>query len=236
MRPGARRQRRHPARPVGPTTTTRPAPARDRRRDPRTSSMPTDSRTMLSVRPICARRSIGTLACVIDAGWQTRLSTPPRLSASANTLNRSSTVCAPLERADVERRSCRRSRASGARPARAADGSRARGSAPRCTFGCAARNRATREAVGVVPLHAHGERLGAAQHEPRVERPQDGAGRVLHELQPLDVLVAHCRRRCRRRCRCGRSGTSSCCGRRCRRRARAAAGGTGSRRCCRRPA
>ena len=45
--------------------------------------------------------------------------------------------------------------------------------------------------VGVVALHADGQRLGAAQHQPRVHRPQDGALGVLHELQPLGVLVAH---------------------------------------------
>ena len=39
--------------------------------------------------------------------------------------------------------------------------------------------------------HAHGERLRAAQHEPRIERAEDRAGGVLDELQPLDVVVAH---------------------------------------------
>ena len=45
--------------------------------------------------------------------------------------------------------------------------------------------------VGVVALHADGQRLGAAQHQPRVHRPQDAALGVLHELQPLGVVVAH---------------------------------------------
>jgi hypothetical protein len=44
--------------------------------------------------------------------------------------------------------------------------------------------------VRAVLPHAQGEGLGAAQDEPRVERAEDRAGRVLHEPQPLDVLVA----------------------------------------------
>src|SRR6266566_159229 len=48
-----------------------------------TSSIPTDSRTRLSVSPIARRISGGTLAWVIDAGCPTRLSTPPSDSASA---------------------------------------------------------------------------------------------------------------------------------------------------------
>ena len=45
------------------------------------------------------------------------------------------------------------------------------------------------EAVLVVPLHPERQRLGAAQHQPRVERAEDRALGVLHELQPLDVVV-----------------------------------------------
>ena len=48
-----------------------------------------------------------------------------------------------------------------------------------------------RQAVLVVPLHADRQRLGAAQHQPRVHRSEDGALGVLHESQPLDVIVAH---------------------------------------------
>ena len=46
--------------------------------------MPTENRTTPSVIPTCSRTAFGTPACVIVAGWQTRLSTPPRLSASVN--------------------------------------------------------------------------------------------------------------------------------------------------------
>ena len=45
-------------------------------------------------------------------------------------------------------------------------------------------------AVGAVLLHPQRQRLGAAKHQPRIERPQDGAFGVLHEPQPLDVVVA----------------------------------------------
>ena len=82
-------------------------------------------------------------------------------------------------------------------------------------------------------VHAHRERLQAAQHQPRVERPGNGAERLLEERQPLGDPSSGSRRSRRRR-RSGRRGTSSSSGRRCRRRARAAAGDTESRTCCRR--
>ena len=40
-----------------------------------------------------------------------------------------------------------------------------------------------RERVGLVPLHAHGERLGAAQHQEAVERRLAAAQRVLEERE-----------------------------------------------------
>ena len=43
-------------------------------------------------------------------------------------------------------------------------------------------------AVLLVPGHAQGERLGAAQDQPRIEGRQDGARRVLVVLQPLGVV------------------------------------------------
>jgi hypothetical protein len=48
-----------------------------------------------------------------------------------------------------------------------------------------------REAVGIVRLHPDGQRLGAAQDEERVERTENRALGVLHEPEPLDVVVAH---------------------------------------------
>ena len=44
-----------------------------------------------------------------------------------------------------------------------------------------------RVAIGL--LHAHGQRLGAAQNQPRIHRPQDRTRRVLHELQPVDIIL-----------------------------------------------
>src|SRR5690606_7999386 len=52
-------------------------------------SIPTLNRTRSSVIPSSARRSGGTLAWVITAGWFTRLSTPPSDSASVNSSVRS---------------------------------------------------------------------------------------------------------------------------------------------------
>ena len=46
------------------------------------SSIPAEIRTRPSVMPIAARRSGGTDACVIVAGCEMSVSTPPRLSAS----------------------------------------------------------------------------------------------------------------------------------------------------------
>ena len=54
-----------------------------------------------------------------------------------------------------------------------------------------AQERGERHPVGVVRLHPDRQRLGPAQHQERVERAQDRALRVLHEPQPLDVLVTH---------------------------------------------
>ena len=67
-----------------PCLTPRRAPATGRRRRSSTSSMPAEMRTRPSVMPMAARRSGGTEACVIVAGCEIRLSTPPRLSASAS--------------------------------------------------------------------------------------------------------------------------------------------------------
>ena len=43
--------------------------------------------------------------------------------------------------------------------------------------------------VRAVALHAHGQRLQAAQHEVAVERGRDGAGGVLGEAEALGQLV-----------------------------------------------
>ena len=58
--------------------------------------MPAEIRTRPSPRPSAARRSGGTEAWVIDAGWPMSDSTPPRLSASAKIRTRSTTRRAAL--------------------------------------------------------------------------------------------------------------------------------------------
>ena len=59
-----------------------------------TSSTPQESRTRPSLSPRAARRSGGTDACVIPAGWLISDSTPPSDSASANTRTRPRTCAA----------------------------------------------------------------------------------------------------------------------------------------------
>src|SRR5687767_12185846 len=59
-----------------------------------TSSMPTEILIKPSPMPSIARRSGGIEACVMIAGCEIRVSTPPRLSASDISFNRLSTVLA----------------------------------------------------------------------------------------------------------------------------------------------
>ena len=94
--------------------------------------------------------------------------------------------------------------------------------------------RRDRRRVRAVAVHAHRERLHAAEHEPAVERPGNRAERLLEERELLRDRRRRSSRRTRRRRPSGRRGTSSSSGARDPRRARAAAGGTASRRCCRR--
>ena len=97
------------------------------------------------------------------------VSTPPRLSASAISRTLFSSARARSRAIRARRRSGRRTRASAASPARAADASGAQGSAPASPSG-ARRDTPRALGVGVVPLHADRQRLGAAQHQPRVHR------------------------------------------------------------------
>jgi hypothetical protein len=50
-------------------------------------SSPIDSRIKPSFTPRASRFSLGIEACVIVAGWLTKLSTPPKLSARVKTSN-----------------------------------------------------------------------------------------------------------------------------------------------------
>src|SRR5258708_1786496 len=60
-----------------------------------TSSMPTDNLTRLSVMPSRARSSSGNDPWLMVTGCPIRLSTPPRLSASVNTVQASSAPRTP---------------------------------------------------------------------------------------------------------------------------------------------
>ena len=134
--------------------------------------------------------SAGTDACVIVAGWEMSVSTPPRLSASAISRTPFSSRARRLERSELEREHAAEAAHLPRAPARAADATAGPDSRRAATFGCAARNSRQRQAVGVVLRHAQRQRLGAAQHQPRVERAEDRARGVLDEPQPLDVVVA----------------------------------------------
>ena len=199
------------------------------------SSMPAEMRTRPSVMPRAARRSAGTEACVIVAGCEMSVSTPPRLSASATAARELSSRRRP--RAIRGRtRSSRRSRASAASPARAADATAAPGSST------------------CLHLRVRLEKLAPARDRSRCAAPSGAAasscraapatnrtGRGSRPRRSARTSATRCRRpasrrRRRRRCRCGRSGISSCCASPGRRRTRSAAGCTGSRTCCRRRA
>ena len=96
-----------------------------------------------------------------------------------------------------------------------------------------AEERRDRGRVLAVPVHADGERLHAAQHQPA----SNGPGTAPRDFW-RNAAAPRSRRRSSRRSRprrpSGRRGTSSSSAARCRRRARAAAGGRASRTCCRR--
>ena len=90
--------------------------------------------------------------------------------------------------------------------------------------------------VCAVTLHPDAERLDAAQHQPRVERPGDRAHRVLVERQLVPQPGCPASPGRRRPRRSGRPGTWWSSARPRRRRDPAAAAGRARRRCCRPPA
>ena len=124
------------------------------------------------------------------AGWLISVSTPPRLSASAINCTEFEERPRLVERTEIERD-------------HAAE-------AAHLPFGqfvmrvigqpgvvhlrdlrMAGQERRERHAVLVVPLHPDRQRLGAAQNQPGVHRAEDRAFGILHEPQPLDVIVAY---------------------------------------------
>ncbi len=91
------------------------------------------------------------------------------------------------------------------------------------------------DGVRAVAIHPHGERLHAAQDEPRVERSGHGAERLLEERELLADRVVVRRDEAADDVRVAAEVLRRRVERRRRHRARAAAGGTASRTCCRRP-
>ena len=117
-------------------------------------------------------------------GTSMRLSTPPRLSASVQTLVRETSVDGLLGAAGEE----------GDHPAEVAHltrGDLVARVAGKAGVEDALRRRVLRQEgrdrvrVLAVAVHADGQRLHPAEHEPAVERAGDGAERLLQELQAL---------------------------------------------------
>ena len=186
--------------------------------------------------PMAARRSGGTDACVIPAGWLISDSTPPSDSASEKTRTRPSTWAARSLRPELDADHAAEAghlppRQLVLRVRRQPDVD-TRSRRPTCSTSHFAISRPfascwrMRRCSVFVPRSASQASNG----------PGDGAGGVVDELQSLGRARRRARRRSRRSCRCGRSGTSWSSGRRCRRPARAAAGSTATRTCCRRSA
>ena len=157
-------------------------------------SMPTESRISVGG---TANGASAVDACVIRAGCSMRLSTPPRLSASFQIFVRATSVDGLLLVLEEERdhpaevpHLPRGDRVAGVR--RQAGVEDARDARVPLEEG------GDRGGVRAVPIHPHGERLHAAQHEPRVERPGYRAERLLQEREPLGESRRRSSRRSRR--------------------------------------
>ena len=185
--------------------------------------------------PIAARLAAGIEACVISAGCSIRLSTPPRLSASAKSWQRSKK--SPAARfAPVQHG---RDHAAEAVHLSLCDvvlrmAGQARIVDPRDVLATRPATRRSASALAQCRSMRRAERLQAAQRQKAVERSADSADRVLQKAELLFQLLPLARpRRCRRSCRSGRSDIWSPNGRRCRSRDPAAAGCRAWQTCCR---
>ena len=125
------------------------------------------------------------------AGCSMSDSTAPSDSASVNS-RVSSTTASAAASPPARRRSspCRRSRASASRPTSWPGCiGQARVQHPSTRPGARPASRRSRARVLAVAVHAHRERLDAAQHEVAVERRRHRADRVLHEPELRRELV-----------------------------------------------
>ena len=153
------------------------------------SSIPIESRTSESLMPSLARDSGGTEACVMIAGWSTRLSTPPRLSASVNTSSRSrkrrASGSAALQEEGHDSAAALRHLALRERVLRMRGQARIEHPLdPRVLL----EPRGNRERRLARLAHAQRQRLEPAQRQEAVEGPADGADRVLQEADALAEL------------------------------------------------
>ncbi len=144
-----------------------------------TSSMPTDRRTKPSVMPTRSRTSTGMEACVINAGSEIRVSTPPRLSASEQSL----TLLRKRRAASSEPRS----------KASMAPGPRCCLRAMSCVihfadFRMGVEMTGHGNSIGVVLEHADRERFQAARDEEAVHRSESAACRALDKIDFLGVF------------------------------------------------
>jgi hypothetical protein len=153
--------------------------------------MPTEMRTRPSSMPSAARSLRGMEACVITAGSSMSDSTPAEALGAGKHLERREKTLRALR--GVPSRPAfddEGDHAAGCFICRRGDGvlrggSRGRGSTPAPPRGARPATRRSSRAFSAVPLHAHGQRLGAPQHEEAVEGRRHRAHGVLQEPQAL---------------------------------------------------
>src|SRR5262249_32316961 len=147
-----------------------------------------ESRTKVSPMPRLARISAGTEPWVISAGCSIRLSTPPRLSAKANSLHRSrkrrGAANGPPNPAQSHPPQTRRSLF----PHPRLGGGREPGVEHAPDPGVAFEPRGDLPRRGAMTLHAQRQRLEPAQRQERIERPLDRADGVLQEFEFIAQL------------------------------------------------
>ena len=144
-------------------------------------------RTRPSRDPDLLRSILGTAPWVIDAGCEISVSTPPRLSASAHSLEPSEESLRGGQRAELERDHAAEARHLPLRQRVLRVGFQpgvvhGRDLPPPVEPG------GDRPAARVVALHADRERLDPAQHQERIHRREDRADGVLEPSDPLRVL------------------------------------------------
>ena len=117
-----------------------------------------------------------------------RLSTPPSDSASWKIFVRATSSTASCSVSTVNDTIPPKSRIC-ARATACPGCDSSPGQSTRSTASCPSRNSAIAARVLRVRAHSYRERLQAAQHEPRVERPGHGAERLLQEVETLGERV-----------------------------------------------